>query len=114
MIDILTGMIISCIMTVAIECAVASIFLLNKTEYKYIIKINVLTNIILNIVYHIILLLSNNIINIFSIIIGEIIVTYIEAIYYSKNIKFRLNKYLFSLLLNSISFTTGIIIHIKI
>lgn len=113
MINIITSIILSCIITIGIECSVASIFLLKKIEYKYVVIINIITNIILNVIYHLVLLLNNNIINIVYVIIGEIVVFYVEALYYGKYLNLKVNKYLFSLLLNCVSFITGIIIHLN-
>ena len=111
MISIFKGIIISCLITIAIELSVSSSFLIRKNEYKYVIIINMITNIIFNSLYHIILLLNNNILNIIYILIGEVIIFFIEAIYYSKHLKLKINKYIFSLLLNSISFIVGLVIH---
>lgn len=112
MISIVKGIIISCLITIVVELSVASSFLIKKNEYKYVIIINIITNILFNSLYHILLLLNSNIINIIYILIGEIIIFFIEAIYYSKHLGLKINKYIFSLLLNSISFITGLVIHI--
>ena len=114
MISIVKGIIISCLITIAVESAVASSFLIKKNEYKYVIIINIITNIVLNSLYHIILLFNNNIINILYILIGEIIIFFVEAVYYSKHLDIKTNKYIFSLLLNSISFMVGLIIHLNL
>ena len=84
---------------------------MKKYEYKFIIIINIITNLILNGFYHLILLLNNNVITICYIIIGEIIVFYVEALYYSRHIDLKINKYYFSLLLNGVSFMIGLIVH---
>ena len=110
MINIITSIILSCIITIGIECSVASIFLLKKNEYKYVVIINIITNIILNVIYHLVLLLNSNIIHNIYVIIGEIVVFYVEALYYKKCLNLKINKFLFSLILNSVSFLTGIII----
>ena len=110
MIKTITAIILSCIITIGIECSVASVFLLKKNEYKYVVIINIITNIILNVIYNIVLLLNNNIINNIYIIIGEIVVCYVEALYYAKYLNLKINKYIFSILLNSVSFLTGVII----
>lgn len=112
MLSIVGSIIISCIITVAVECSVASCFLIKKNEYKYVIIINIITNIIFNSLYHIVLLLSNNIINIIYILIGEIIIFIIEALYYAKHLNLKVNKYIFSLVLNNISFITGLVIYL--
>ena len=83
---------------------------MKKNEYKYVVIINIITNIILNVIYNIVLLLNNNIINNIYIIIGEIVVCYVEALYYAKYLNLKINKYIFSILLNSVSFLTGVII----
>ena len=114
MISIAKGIIISCLITIAVECSVASSFLIKKNEYKYVIIINIITNIVLNSLYHIILLFNNNIINILYILIGEIIIFFVEALYYSKHLNIKTNKYIFSLLLNSISFMVGLVIHLNL
>ncbi len=108
--NIVAGILLSCIITIGIECSVASILLLKKNEYKYIVIINIITNIILNVLYHLVILLNSNLFNVIYIVIGEIIVFYVEALYYKKCLNLKINNYLFSLLLNSVSFLTGIII----
>lgn len=110
MINIVAGILLSCIITIGIECSVASIFLLKKDEYKYIVIINIITNIILNVLYHLVILLNSNLFNVIYIVIGEIIVFYVESLYYKKHLNLNINKFLFSLILNSVSFLTGIII----
>lgn len=114
MISIVKGIIISCLITIAVESAVSSSFLIKKNEYKYVIIINIITNVTLNSLYHIIILFNNNIINILYILIGEIIIFFVEAVYYSKHLDIKTNKYIFSLLLNSISFMVGLIIHLNL
>lgn len=95
--------------TLILECSVASIFDIKKEEYKYVIIINTITNLSLNTLGYFINQISNPIILWNIVLLLEVLIFYIEALYFGKRIKLK-NKYIFSLSLNAVSFLTGLIV----
>lgn len=110
---IITILIRNLLLTIIIELAISLILgIKEKKDINNIIIINCITNPILNIILLIIMyFISNNIIIYSLIFIFEIIVIYLEYLYYKNRIIFKnINILLFSIILNTISFMTGLII----
>ena len=107
--NIVNQLLVPLFLTIVIECSVASIYQIKKEEYKYIVIINILTNLSLNTLGYFINQINNSYVIIIIVILLEILIFYIEALYFGKRIKID-NKYMFSLSLNAASFLTGCII----
>lgn len=107
--NIVNQLLIPLLLTVILECSVASIYFIKKEEYKYIILVNIMTNVPLNILGYFINQISDKTIIWIIVIVLELIIFYVEALYLGKKIKLK-NKYLFSLSLNGVSFLTGYIV----
>ncbi len=106
--NIVNQLLLPLLYTIILECSVASVYHIKKEEYKYVIIINIITNISLNTLGYFINQISNPIILWSIVILLEVIIFYIEALYFSKKIEVK-NKYLFSLSLNGVSFLTGLL-----
>ena len=112
MITIIIKLIIALLLTIIIETSLAIILKIrNKKDLLNIVLINIITNLSLNIF----ILLSNIIFKrlIINIIILEIIVVLIEALFYKKKLAYKkINPFILSLLLNVISYSIGLLIKI--
>ncbi len=106
--NVINQLLIPLLLTIALECSVASIFDIKKEEYKYVIIINIITNLSLNTLGYFINMIDNRIIHWSIVLVLETLIFYIEALYFGKKIKLK-NKYIFSLSLNGVSFLTGLI-----
>lgn len=107
---ILFKILIALLLTIIIELSIAIILKINnKQDLINIIIINCITNLSLNIF---VIVTYFNKIKI-NILILELIIVFIEGLFYQKKIQYkRINPYFLSLLLNTISYTIGLLINI--
>ena len=107
--NVVNQLLVPLLLTIILECLVATFYDIKKEEYKYIIIINIITNLSLNMLGYFINQIDNQIIILSIVLVLEVLIFYIEALYFGKKIKLK-NKYLFSLSLNGVSFLTGLIV----
>lgn len=114
MIDIIFRMFINLVLTILIELEIGFILGIRKrNDINNVIYINCITNIVLNYIINICLFIFYKNILVVYIIIGilEILVIYVEFIYYKNNLKFnKIKPLLLSIILNTLSFTIGLLI----
>lgn len=106
----IVNILIACILTMIIEISVATCFHIKKSDYKYVIIINIITNLTINVIYYFIRQFDVEWLNIISVIVLELLVFYFEGLFFSKKISLKCNSYLFSLCLNLTSFLLGLLI----
>ena len=110
-IDILFGLSFALALTILIEWGLSFLFLRSKTDRWLVVLVQCLTNPALNV-----LLLINDYFELLNkmilIIILELCVVIIEAVIYKKgHVSTRINPFLLSLFLNSVSACTGLLIY---
>ena len=105
---ILIKIILALILTIIIETLFAYIInIRDKNDILYIIEINTITNVLLNMI-----ILFFRPINIFIVIL-EIIIIIIEALFHKKKLhNNRINPYLLSIILNILSYSIGLLLSI--
>ena len=104
---------VSLILTVIIELILAILKKIkDKDSLSTILLINCLTNPIVVYLTNISLLLNNDVITNFILVFLEIIVVFVEGYLLKKNLKeMKFNSYIFSLYLNGLSFSLGILLN---
>ena len=114
MIRLILQMLINLVLTIIIELGFSLLIGIRKrNDINNIIYINCITNIVLNYIINICSFIFNKNVLIVYLILGvlEILVVYIEYIYYKNNISFnKIKPLLLSIILNILSFTIGLFI----
>ena len=114
MFNIFLQMIINLVLTIIIEVSFSLILgIRNRKDIYSIIFINCVTNIVLNYIMNIIkYFVYSNILIYIILTIFEIVVVLIEYKYYQKNLEYkRINPLILSIILNILSFGTGLLIY---
>lgn len=103
---------ISLLLTIIIELLLAVLIKIrDKESLSTIIWVNCLTNPIVVYLTNISQLINNDFITILILILIEIIVVFVEGYLFKKHLKgLKINSYVFSLYLNGLSFSFGIIL----
>lgn len=111
--EMILNLYLALIMTLIIELGMALILKVrDKLDLLYIALINCITNPILNIILVLIVsfFVKNNIVFYIIVIIFEIIVVFVEYLFYKNRLKYnRISLLLFSFILNASSFGLGLI-----
>ncbi len=94
--NVVNQLLVPLVLTIILESSVASIYHVELKEYKYVILINIMTNVPLNILGYFINQIDNQTIILSIVLVLEVLIFYIEALYFGRKIKVK-NKYLFSL-----------------
>lgn len=113
MIKLVLQMFINLVLTIFIELGISLLLGIRKrNDINNIIYINCITNIVLNYIINILSIIFYKNIFIVYVILGilEILVIFIEYIYYKNNLKSKINPLLLSIILNTLSFTIGLFI----
>ena len=113
MIKLVLQMFINLVLTIFIELGISLLLGIRKrNDINNIIYINCITNIVLNYIINILSIIFYKNIFIVYVILGilEILVIFIEYIYYKNNLKYKINPLLLSIILNTLSFTIGLFI----
>ena len=114
MIKLILQMLINLVLTIIIEIGFSLLLGVRKrNDISNIVYINCITNIVINYIINICsLIFYKNVFIVYIILcILEIIVIYIEYIYYKKKLIFdKINPLTLSIILNTLSFTIGLFI----
>lgn len=113
MIKLVLQMLINLILTIFIELGISLLLGIRKrNDINNIIYINCITNIVLNYIINILSMIFYKNILLVYVTLGilEILVIFIEYIYYKNNLKSKINQLLLSIILNTLSFTIGLFI----
>lgn len=113
MIKLVLQMLINLILTIFIELGISLLLGIRKrNDINNIIYINCITNIVLNYIINILSMIFYKNILLVYVTLGilEILVIFIEYIYYKNNLKSKINPLLLSIILNTLSFTIGLFI----